>query len=244
MTGKRSSKCVVAFVVCTTCWMVAWPTRCFMPQRHFVSNPLRVRIIRQAESAEEGATNAEPQTEGTEQGSNQLLELPIGVDDFDQLQAALPRSPKAIREDIVARHHPLHFHEEWRGEGSDKPQATKNTDLYCTFLDAIMDAIFHELDITKSKEGKELLQQELPVVFLKLNGCVATRGVDALEAEINDMLIKEAQRNGVYGIQPLEKRVGATLETVIDAIRDKCDNKRVVFLVDEYDAPITQEHTR
>ena len=82
------------------------------------------------------------------------------------------------------------------------------------------------------------------MVFLKLNKCVATRGVDTLEAEINDMLIQEARRNGVVGIQPLEKRVGSTFGAVIDAVRKKCGRKKVVLLVDEYDAPITQECTR
>ena len=86
-----------------------------------------------------------------------------------------------------------------------------------------------------------MLEKQLPVVFLKLNACVATAGVDALINTINSQLIMEAKRNGVVeDIQPAEHNVGWTLLEVIQAIRAKRNNNRVIFLVDEYDAPVTQ----
>eukprot|EP00971_Amphidinium_carterae_P120536 2388486-Amphidinium_carterae.2 len=75
MAGKRSAKYVImAFGVCATCWMVAWTTRCFMQQRHFVSNPHTVNICRQTRSAQKNA--------------KALPELPLGVDDFATIREA------------------------------------------------------------------------------------------------------------------------------------------------------------
>eukprot|EP00971_Amphidinium_carterae_P027096 534251-Amphidinium_carterae.1 len=106
--------------------------------------------------------------------------------------------------------------------------------------DVFEGALFNGLDITKTDEGKNLLKQQRPVVFLRMNKCVATRGIDALENAINRQLISEAQRNGVNNVQPVERDVGGTLENAIYAIREKHNKKRVVLLVDEFDGPLTK----
>lgn len=101
------------------------------------------------------------------------------------------------------------------------------------------DDLFKGLDITKTDEGKNLLKQQRPVVFLRMNKCVATEGKENLMNEINERIIEEAKRNGVNDVQPAERACGTTLSRAINAIRRKHNSKRVVLLVDEFDGPLT-----
>eukprot|EP00971_Amphidinium_carterae_P175704 3482593-Amphidinium_carterae.1 len=165
MAGKRSNKWViVAFVVCATCWMVAWPTLCFMQQRHLVSNCRKIKICRQTKSAEQNA--------------KALPELPLGVEDFDRFRTRKPSYAYVDKIECLVQ-----LVADGRQHFLARPRR--------------FDAIFNGLVMTKSDEGKNLPKQKLPVVFLKLNKCVAIEGKEKLINAINRRLIKETKRNEV-----------------------------------------------
>eukprot|EP00971_Amphidinium_carterae_P124299 2462447-Amphidinium_carterae.2 len=115
---------------------------------------------------------------------------------------------------------------------------TKDCHLVCHSLDCLQAELFKGLDITRTSVGQTLLQQELPVVFLKMNRATAVDGQRVLMKEISRLLLLEAERNGA-DVNPQDETPSATLARVTAAIRKKHEDKLIVFLVDEYDAPVT-----